>query len=113
MGSLEAEVLMQLWSHPDGATPSEVRKGLDPDLAYTTVMTILARLWRKGLAEREQREQHGRAYVYKALVSEADLGARRMRAVLDGATDRQGVLRHFVGSLSATEEKVLRDALSE
>ena len=33
-----------------GATPREVKDALAGDLAYTTVMTILARLWRKGLA---------------------------------------------------------------
>ena len=61
MGALEAEVLDVLW-HADGpVTPADVRTAMGTDLAYTTVMTILVRLWEKGLTERTKQ---GRAYAY-------------------------------------------------
>lgn len=108
MGSLETAVLEQLWSHPDGATPGQVHDGLTAEVAYTTVTTILTRLWNKGLAAREQ---HGRSYLYRPLVSEAELAARRMGVVLEQTRDRQAALSQFVSALSAKDEKLLRKLL--
>ncbi|MBA2624088.1 MAG: BlaI/MecI/CopY family transcriptional regulator [Acidimicrobiia bacterium] len=105
-GELEAEVLAALWSvEPDPATPSDVQAALGSDLAYTTVMTILSRLWKKGLVERERQ---GRAYAYRPLLSEAELAARRMQAQLDRTKDREAALSRFVDALPKRDERVLR-----
>lgn len=109
-GSLEADVLAQLWASPEGATPGEVLRGLGTDLAYTTVMTILLRLWKKGLVERERR---GRAFAYRALVTEADLAANRMRDAFQQVSDREQVFSSFVGGLSKKEERILRRVIGE
>ncbi len=103
-------MLAQLWARPDGATPGEVLDGLASDLAYTTVMTILLRLWKKGLVERHRR---GRAFAYRALVSEADLAADRMRSAFEEVDDREQVFSSFVGGLSKKEERILRRVLGE
>lgn len=110
MGSLEAAVLEQLWAQGSGVTPAEVHANLEIELAYTTVMTILTRLWKKGLATREE---HGRTYVYRPAVTEAELAARRMRLVLEQTRDRQGALSQFVSGLSAKDEKLLRKLLGD
>ena len=73
MGSLEAEVLKFLWSQDHAATPGEVLEGLGSGLAYTTVMTILTRLWSKQLVFRDR---DGRAYAYRPALSEAEFAAR-------------------------------------
>jgi len=78
------------------------------DLAYTTVMTILSRLWKKGLVERQRQ---GRAYAYRPLLSEADLAARRMQAQLDRTRDREAALSRFVDSLPRRDERALRRIL--
>ena len=109
-GALEREVLAQLWTMPDGGTPAEVLAAMDTDLAYTTVMTILTRLWQKGMVSRRRR---GRAYVYTTKISEAELAADRMRATLDAASDPRAALSHFVGSLSSRETRALRALLEE
>ena len=109
-GTLERAVLEQLWIRPEGATPGEVRKSLADELAYTTVMTILARLWRKGLVERDR---EGRAFRYRAVSSEADLTADRMRALLDPVGDRRLVLSRFVDGLSEGDEAELRRILED
>ena len=44
-------------------TPGEVRDALGGDLAYTTVMTVLTRLFEKGLVTRTQQ---GRAFALRA-----------------------------------------------
>ena len=110
MGSLEADVLRYLWNSCEPATPGEVHEGLGAEVAYTTVMTVLTRLWRKDLVDREKQ---GRAYAYWALVSEADYAAKRMRDALGKAQDREAVLSRFVDTLSARETKALRRVLDD
>jgi len=110
MGALEADVLAVLWASDDAMTPADVRQVLDSDLAYTTVMTILTRLWEKELVVRETR---GRAYAYSPALSEAELIARRLQATLEGVVDRSGALSHFVGALGPRDERVLRQILAK
>lgn len=107
-GALEHEVLSELWALGEPATPAVVLEALSTDLAYTTVMTILTRLWHKGLVTREE---HGRAYAYAPAFTEAELTAKRMRATLATASDQKAALSRFVGSLSAHEARTLRTLL--
>jgi predicted transcriptional regulator len=58
-----------LWLH-GSATVQTVSGYLSAPLAYTTVMTILDRLFKKGLVLREKRD---RAFVYEAAVTAATL----------------------------------------
>lgn len=104
MGALEAEVLAHLWAVDGPLTPAEVLARMDDAPAYTTVMTILTRLWQKGLIERHPR---GRAYAYRPLVGEAELAAKRMQSTLEAASNREAALSHFVGSLSKRDERAL------
>jgi predicted transcriptional regulator len=110
MGELEADILAQLWAAPDSMIPAEVRAAMGNTLAYTTVLTILTRLWQKGLVVRDHR---GRAYAYSPAFSEAELAARRMRAALDRTRDREAALSRFVGTLSKRDERALRRVLIE
>lgn len=109
-GALEKAVLLQLWALGHPATPAEVLAGLDDDLAYTTVMTILTRLWNKGLVLRTRR---GRAYAYAPAVTEAELTASRMNESLSASSDPKAALVTFVGSLSRTQARALRALLDE
>jgi predicted transcriptional regulator len=62
---LELEIMQVLWS--DGAsTVTEVQPKLKGELAYTTVQTMLNVLLRKG---KVVREQEGRAFRYRPIVS--------------------------------------------
>jgi predicted transcriptional regulator len=107
-GVLEAEVLAVLWASDSPLSPEAVRCELGDDLAYTTVMTILARLHEKGAV---RREAHGRGYAYAPLLDEAGLAAQRMRALLDGEDDRAGVLSRFVAGLDDSAQAAVRRAL--
>ena len=108
-GELEAEVLAVLWTSRTALSPGEVLIHVD-GVAYTTVMTILSRLWKKGLVERERR---GRAFVYTAKLTQAELAAQRKRATLDSTADRRAVLNRFVDGLSRRDEQHLRRVLAE
>ena len=110
MGSLEAEVLALLWGREEPATPSEVLDGLGAGLAYTTVLTILVRLWQKQLLERTR---VGRAYAYRPVVSEADYAAQHMEAALTRARDRDAVLHRFVDRMNEQDAALLRQLLDE
>ena len=107
-GSLETEILAALWASDRPLSPGDVHEIAGTDLAYTTVMTILTRLWKKGLVDRERA---GRAYVYSPKVSEADLAASRMHEQLARAGDREAALSRFVGALSRRDERLLRKLL--
>ena len=53
LGDLERSVMDLLWDHPGPHTANEVRDTLAGDLAVTTVLTVLSRLEKKGLVQRD------------------------------------------------------------
>jgi len=96
-GELEQQVLSVLWAADTPLIPREVQEKLTDPPAYTTVMTILDRLQRKGVATRRRR---GRAFAYEAVVSESAVAAQHARALLANGHDRRAVLQGFVEVLS-------------
>jgi predicted transcriptional regulator len=109
-GELENQVLELLWDAPGPATARDVHDALavSRDLAYTTVTTILARLWKKGLLDRRP---VGKAFAYAPLASREERAAGRMSELLSGAGDQAVALAHFVESLPADQVDELRRAL--
>jgi predicted transcriptional regulator len=102
-----------LWSSPE--PPHRVRDVLEEltpqrKLAYTTVMTVLDNLHRKGWV---QREMDGRAYHYRPSATREEVTARALRDLLDASDDVETVLLHFARSVSERESAVLRNALGE
>jgi predicted transcriptional regulator len=69
LGSLEQQVLEIVWTGGD-VTVRDAHTRLDGKVAYTTVMTTLDRLYRKGLLARTKR---ARAFVYTAAASRQEL----------------------------------------
>jgi predicted transcriptional regulator len=93
-------------------TPAEVQADLGGDLAYTTVLTTLTRLYTKEAVTRTPR---GRGYAYELVGGQTDaqagLTAREMQKLLDAGVDRASVLAQFVHSLDEDSEQLLRDLL--
>jgi len=110
MGELEAQVMDVLWDCDGWMTPGAVHGVLNParPIAYTTVMTVLVRLWQKGRLERERR---GRAYAYHPVASREAFAAARMNQVLDAVDDRSAVLSRFLDDLDPAERSQLRTLL--
>jgi predicted transcriptional regulator len=69
LGPLETRLLELLWSQRRPATVRNIRRAL-PELAYTTIMTTLDRLYRKGLL---LRHKDGRAFAYSPRCTRAEL----------------------------------------
>lgn len=104
LGPLESQVMRALWG---ADSPLSVRKVLEllnevrpQPLAYTTVMTVLARLAEKGVLERRMQ---GRGYVYRATVS--DPAGIAVRNVVRDFGD--AAVAHFVDEARA-HPKLLR-----
>lgn len=109
-GGLEAEVVAVLAAGDRPLTPAEVQAELGGALAYTTVMTTLARLADKGVLERER---SGRAYAYRLVGDASVLTARRMRRLLEAGSDRAGVLARFVAELGPEDGRLLAALLEQ
>lgn len=109
-GELEQEVLGVLAAGAAPMTPAEVLAGLGGDLAYTTVLTALTRLYDKGAVTRERA---GRGYAYSWAADNSTLTARRMRRLLDHGADRETVLARFVAELGRDDGRLLARLLEQ
>jgi len=105
-GTLELRVLEALWRK---GTEASVRDVLDafPQAAYTTVMTTMERLHRKGVLERRK---DGRAFLYRPISSrdemERGLVTRALEPLLRGG-QAQPILSCLVDQVSRHDEKLL------
>jgi predicted transcriptional regulator len=111
-GALEQQILACLATADEPLSPAQVQAALGGDLAYTTVMTTLARLHAKHALTRAM---DGRAYRYAlagdANAAVANVTAHQMLRLLEG-TDRARVLSRFVADLNPTDEQLLARLLS-
>lgn len=73
LGQREREVLSVLWAQGSGNV-QQVADRLSTTLAYTTVMTTLDRLFKKGLLQREKRN---RAFIYYPNLTAQEIEAQR------------------------------------
>lgn len=108
-GRLEDEVIATLAASDAPMTTGDVLAQLGNDLAYTTVMTTLARLYEKGTLTRER---DGRSYAY-TLSRPEERVARSMSAALEGSPDRDLALARFVEALDPADLPVLRRLLAD
>jgi predicted transcriptional regulator len=109
-GELEAAVMDRLWRWDEPATVREVLDDLrrDRDFAYTTVMTVMDNLHRKGWLTREL---DGRAYRYRPVSSRQEYSAELMRQALHSSGDQTTTLLRFIGEMSDEETAAVRRAL--
>ena len=109
-GELEATIMDVLWSQE---TPMTVREVLnvvsnERELAYTTVMTVMDNLHRKGFL---RREADGRAFRYEATRLREEHAANLMREAMQEGRDHNLTFTHFLAQMSAEESDALRRAL--
>ena len=81
LAPLELDCMTALWLLGEG-TVREIRESLAPrkPRAYTTIMTIMDRLARKGIVERQRA---GRAWKYRASLSKEDARAHAVAQVVE------------------------------
>jgi predicted transcriptional regulator len=109
LGELEGEVMKRLWTGDSPATVRDVFDALQRErtIAYTTVLTVLDNLYRKGWV---RRELAGRAYRYEPLVTAEEYSAELMRRALGAGGNPVSAFAHFLRRMSPEEMQALDDA---
>ena len=109
-GELEAVIMERLWERRRPTLVREIVDDLRDDrpLAYTTVMTVMENLHRKGWL---RRERDGRAWRYEPTGSRSSYTAELMNDALGTSTDRRTALAHFVLQMSPQDAALLQQAL--
>jgi predicted transcriptional regulator len=109
-GELEAVIMDRVWEHAEPVTVRELHGEMSADrvIAYTTVMSTMDNLHRKGWLARAK---DGKAYRYTATASREEYSARLMREALAGGGDTAAVLSHFVAQIGPGESEALREAV--
>lgn len=110
LGPLEWRVLEALWSRTTLASVRDLQPDF-PEIAYTTLMTTLDRLYRKSVL---RREKSGRAFLYQPRLSRAEFESARATAVvrtaLEGDGESVGLLLSFlVQAVSDRDHELLGD----
>jgi predicted transcriptional regulator len=109
-GELEAVIMDRLWQWGRPVLVREMVEDLRSErpLAYTTVMTVMENLNRKGWL---RRERDGRAWRYEPTGSRSGYTAALMTDALATSADRRTALAHFVLQMSPHDAALLREAL--
>lgn len=112
LGQLEALVMERVWSWNRPTLVREVLQELqrDREIAYTTVMTVMDNLFRKGFLTRTK---EGRAYRYEPTQSKEQYAAGLMEDVLATSANRTATLLHFVEGISPEDLAGLREVLGD
>jgi predicted transcriptional regulator len=109
LGPLEQRLLDALWAR-GSATVRELVDGGCADLAYTTVMTTLDRLFKKGVLTRSE---EGRAFRYVARFSREELrreaAGHAFRQLLDASPASSLPLSFLVEILGERDAQLLDD----
>jgi len=109
LGRLERGVLERLWSLGREASVRELQDGFDGAPAYTTLMTTLDRLYKKGLLERRR---SGRAFLYRPHVTPEQLRQELAADVIDsllgqGAEAAWPVMATFIDAVEVRDAALL------
>ncbi len=92
-----------IWRHGAGNV-REVAEWLRRSLAYTTVMTTLDRLYKKGLLKREKRE---RAFLYSARFTRAEWEQKMTRDFVAGFPSNESLISCLVEAVSGQDAALL------
>jgi predicted transcriptional regulator len=109
LGKLERRVMEEAWRRKE-VSVREIFISFGEHFAYTTVMTTLDRLHKKGLLTRRK---SGRAFLYTARVSRAEMEQGVARDVIEGllgsdsANGVEPVLACIVDAVSERDRELL------
>ena len=111
-GGLERAIMDVMWAADRPYVVREVRERMQyaRPVAYTTVMTVMDILHRKGVL---CREKQGRAWRYWPAEAREEHDARLMAEVLHSGGDKVVTIRHFVQRVSDDDMESLRSAVQD
>ena len=106
LGPLERQVLDETWRRGE-VSVRDICLTFGEQIAYTTIMTTLDRLYKKRLLDRRK---SGRAYLYSPAVSREQLETGIREDVIEGLLDGTGiqpVLACIVNAVSERDREML------
>lgn len=107
LGSLESQLMERIWARGE-ISVRDLHAELESRLAYTTIMTTLDRLFKKGLLNRRRA---GKPYLYEAKLSENEYHERLTQhffgMVMHDGKNRGVILSGFVDAVSGTDQQML------
>lgn len=100
LGELESEIMEVIWLKKKASVRDvllELKKS--KDIAYTTVMTVMDRLFKKGFI---RRKKNGQAFIYHPVVDKVALKEDTIKKVLHGilADSSKIAMVHFIDELA-------------
>jgi predicted transcriptional regulator len=111
LGPLEREVMESIWRCPEeaGVSVRDIHLAFEGRLAYTTLMTTLDRLHKKGLLERRK---EGRAFFYSPRFSPDEFERSAAREVINKLLGRgpdgvEPILACIVDAVSERDRALL------
>lgn len=109
LGELETDLMERAWAHQEVSVRA-LHQEMKGRLAYTTLMTTMDRLYKKGLL---LRRKDGKAYLYSPALSEREyqesLTQHFFGMMLDDPRNSNAVLSRFVDAVSDADAKMLRE----
>jgi predicted transcriptional regulator len=107
LGKLEREVMENVWERGD-VSVRDLHQAFAERVAYTTLMTTLDRLYKKGLLNRWK---EGRAFIYSARATRSELERGITADVIEGLLGSnegaEPVLACFVNTVSERDQLLL------
>jgi predicted transcriptional regulator len=107
LGKLETEMMERIWARGE-ISVRDLHEEFSTRLAYTTIMTTLDRLFKKGLL---QRRKVGKAFLYVAAFTEKEYQERVAEhlfgMVLNEGAHNQAVLSSFVDVVGQRDKEML------
>jgi predicted transcriptional regulator len=108
LGALERDVLAIAWEQ-DEISVRDACERLGSSVAYTTVMTTMDRLYKKGLLSRRKA---GRAFIYRATATRDELEGAVAAELVQGLIQRDGteplpILSSLVDAVSDRDRALL------
>ncbi len=105
LGPLEITLMEILWTHGEGNVRDAIDR-LGRPLAYTTVMTTLDRLYKKGLLARRKSE---RAFIYSAALSREEWEHKRAGDFVAGFLSPELLISCLVDAVGQHDKALLDD----
>jgi len=80
LGDLELQIMNLVWDKKEPCSVTDIHEALYPQnkRAYTTIMTVMGNLYKKGVLGREKR---GNAYIYFPLQKKEDIAENFIKKI--------------------------------
>ena len=106
LGALETQVMDEVWRHGGERSVRDVHAAFQARLAYTTVMTTMDRLYKKGLLDRRK---EGRAFLYAARLNRQQFVLNAGAGLLRGLLESEGepALSFLVDAVTDRDRELL------